>query len=68
MSVDTLALDIPVVMDDNHQVRGDVDIEFAAPQIVFLGHLQRLDGILGESSLFAVPIAPVGGYGDFRGT
>ena len=68
MSVDALALDVPVVVDYKYQVRGDVDIEFATPKIVFLGHLQRLDGILGESRLFAVPEAPVGGYGDFRGT
>ena len=61
MGVDALALDGGVVVDDQHEVGGDVDIELAAPEVVLLGKFKRLDGVLGIAGFFTVPVATVGG-------
>ena len=58
-------MDVPVVMDDQHEVICHMDVELAAPEALTLSKLKGFDGVLGITGLFAVPIAPVGGDGYF---
>lgn len=65
VGLDIHALDVPVVVDHKHEVGGHVHVELTAPEVVLLGELEGLDGVLGVAGLLAVPEAPVGGDGYF---
>ena len=59
MGVDTLSIDVGVVMYHQDEVGSDVYIELASPEMVLLCHFEGFDGILGEACFLAVPVTPV---------
>ena len=65
VGLDFLAVDGRVVVHNHHVIRGKVYVEFTAPAAEILRLLERGDGILGAAGFGAIPIAAVGGNGDF---
>ncbi len=56
-----------IVMHHDDIISSKMNVEFAAPQVIFLGRAERSDGILRMGSLVAVPESAVSAYPDAAG-
>ena len=65
--LDVLPLDMRIVMHHDDIISSKMNVEFAAPQVIFLGRAERSDGILRMGSLVAVPESAVRAYPDAAG-